>query len=190
MAEAAGAMAATGLRAQHCATVLGGGPHDAARDTSPPPAAPGFDVTREALPFEDAVSMIGLTGRFVGDDPKCPSHLRLRIADRAIIWPLDQDHDDLIGEIRRAVADMVANTALLSRTGQGFSAWADAVGLDPRLARTEAAFEMAMLLDSFAERLLTRPVLDGLLGSTTWRTYLHETHPGGFIPMSVEGPAR
>lgn len=134
--------------------------------------------------------MIGLTGRFIGEDPKRPSHLRLRIADRAIVWPLDEEHEGLISEIRRAVADMVANTALLSRSGHGFEAWADAVQLDPRLARTESAFEMAMLLDSFAVRLLTRPVLEGLLGSTTWRTYLHDSHPGGFLPARVEGPAR
>jgi hypothetical protein len=138
-------------------------------------------VNRERLPFEEALALIGLTGGFVGDDPQRPSHLRLRVADRAVIWPLEDEHRGLIAELRRAVADMVANTALLSRSGHDLEIWAEAVQLDARLAATQAAFEMALVLDGFAEQLLTRRVLDGLLDGTDWRNYLQRGHLPGLI---------
>jgi hypothetical protein len=147
-------------------------------------------VTRERLSFEEALSLIGLSGRFVGEFPQAPSHLRLKLAGRAIIWPLEANHSGVTSEIRRAVADMVANTSLLSRSGRDLQSWADAVGLDPTLARTEAAFEMAVLLDGFAEHLLTRRVLEGLLEGTTWRNYLQDLHPAGFMPARIEGQRR
>jgi hypothetical protein len=147
-------------------------------------------MSREQRPFEEALALMGLTGGFVGDDPQRPSHLRLRLADRAIIWPLDEEHGGLMTEMRRAVADMIANAALLSRSGREIEAWAESLELDSRLARTQAAFEMALFLDSFAERLLTRRALDGLLDSTTWRTYLHGSHLPGLLPGPVEDPAR
>jgi hypothetical protein len=147
-------------------------------------------MSHEQRPFEEALAVMGLTGGFVGEDPQRPSHLRLRLSDRAILWPLDEGHGGLITEMRRAVADMIANAALLSRSGNEFVAWAESLELQPHLARTHAAFEMALLLDSFAERLLTRRVLDRLLYTTTWRDYLHGSHLPGLLPNRVEGPAR
>ena len=147
-------------------------------------------MSRHQRAFDEALAVMGLTGGFVGEDPQRPSHLRLRLADRAIIWPLDEDHGGLMTEMRHAVADMIANAALLSRSGNDIVVWAESLELDPRLESTRTAFEMALLLDSFAERLLTRPALDGLFDGTTWRNDLHGQHLPGLLSGRLEEQPR
>jgi hypothetical protein len=126
----------------------------------------------QRLPLDQVLSVIGLTARFVGDDPFAPTHLRLGVGDRAVLWPLRPNHDDLVEEALGAVADMVANAAQLERTYRDYRAWARLHGLDSDAPLTLGAFELALFLDDLAERLLTRPVLHGLLESTTWRAHL------------------
>jgi hypothetical protein len=96
----------------------------------------------------------------------------------------------MASEIRRAVADMVANTALLSRSGRDVTVWAETLGLDPHLARTRHAYKTALVLDAFAEHLLTRRTLDGLLEGTTWRDHLKGDHVPGVASARIEGAAR
>ena len=129
-------------------------------------------MERQRLPLDQVLSVIGLTARFVGDDPLAPSHLRLGVGDRAVLWPMRPDHGDLVEEALGAVADMVANAAQLERTNRDFGAWARLHGLDPDAPRAAGAFELALVLDDLAERLMTRAVLHGLLESTTWRAHL------------------
>ena len=134
-------------------------------------------MERQRLPLDQVLSVIGLTARFVGDDPAAPSHLRLGVGDRAVLWPLRPNHDDLVEEALGAVADMVANAAQLERTNRDFGAWVRLHGLDPGARRTVGAFELALVLDDLAGRLMTRAVLHGLLESTTWRAHLDAPEP-------------
>jgi hypothetical protein len=147
-------------------------------------------MTRERRPFDQALAVIGLTGRLVGDDPARLRHLRLAVGGRAVIWPIEPDHGELAGEIRLAVADMVANTALLSRSGRDVAAWAAILGLDPHLERTKHAYATALVLDAFAEQLLTRRTLDGLLDGTTWRDHLRGDRLPGVALARTEGAVR
>lgn len=133
-------------------------------------------MERPRLPLDQVLSVIGLTARFAGDDPLAPTHLRLSVGDRAVLWPLGAEHGDLVDEALGAVADMVANASQLERTNRMFVAWARLHGLDPDAPRSMAAFELALVLDDLAERLLTRAMLRGLLESTTWRTHLVAQH--------------
>ncbi len=133
-------------------------------------------MARPRLPLDQVLSVIGLTGRFVGDDPIDPSHLRLRVGDRAVLWPLRPGHADVAEEMLLAVADMVANASQLDRTDRDLGGWARLHLLDPVDERTRRAFHLALVLDDLAERLLTRPVLHGLLETTTWREHLDGVH--------------
>jgi hypothetical protein len=54
----------------------------------------GATMTRERRPFDQALAVIGLTGRLVGDDPARLSHLRLAVGGRAVIWPIEADHGE------------------------------------------------------------------------------------------------
>jgi hypothetical protein len=128
-------------------------------------------MERPRLPLDQVLSVIGLTARFSGDDPLAPTHLRLCIGDRAVLWPRP-GHGELLDEALGAVADMVANASQLERTNRDFGAWARLHGLDPEAPRSVGAFELALVLDDLAERLMTRAVLHGLLESTAWRAHL------------------
>ena len=130
-------------------------------------------MERPRLPLDQVLSVIGLSARFVGDDPLNPTHLRLGVADRGVLWPLRAEYGDVHDEVLIAVADMIANAAQLERTNRSLVGWARLHLLDPDAARTHGAFQLALVLDDLAERLLTRPVLHGLLESTTWRSHLH-----------------
>ena len=134
-------------------------------------------MERPRLPLDQVLSVIGLAGRFVGDHPSAPSHLRLSVAERAVLWPLHDGYRDVPEEILFAVADMVANAAQLDRTDRSLSAWASLHRLDPDEPRTHGAFQLALVLDDLAERLLTRPVLHGLLESTDWRGHIDGPAP-------------
>jgi len=129
-------------------------------------------MSRPRLPLDQVLAVIGLTGRLVGDDPFQPTHLRLRVADRSILWPLRPSHEDTHEEILMAVADMVANASQLDRTGRDLVAWSRLHLLDPSEERTQDAFRLALVLDELAERLLTRALINGLLEATTWRRHL------------------
>lgn len=129
-------------------------------------------MARPRLPLDQVLAVIGLTGGLVGDDPFQPTHLRLRVADRAILWPLREDHGEVPDEVLMAVADMVANASQLDRTDRDLVAWSRLHLLDPVESRTREAFQLALVLDELAERLFTRPVLHGLLEATTWRRHL------------------
>lgn len=135
-------------------------------------------MERPRLPLDQVLSVLGMTGRFVGDDPLHPSHLRLGVADRAVLWPLRSGYGDLGEELLAAVADMVSNASQLERTNRDLIAWAHLHRLDPTRPRTHGAFHLALVLDDLAERLLTRPVIHGLLESTTWRSHLDRTPLG------------
>ena len=129
-------------------------------------------MERPRLPLDQVLSVIGLTGRFVGDDPFRPTHLRLGVGDRGVLWPLRPQHGDVRDEVLVAVADMVANAAQLERTDRVLVAWARLHLLEPAEPHTHGAFQLALVLDDLAERLLTRPVLHGLLESTSWRDHV------------------
>ena len=79
-------------------------------------------MERPQLPLDQVLSVIGLSGRFVGDDPAAP--------------------------------------------------------------RTHGAFQLALVLDDLAHRLLTPPVLHGLLESTDWRAYL-DADPRSALPQEA-----
>jgi len=129
-------------------------------------------MERPRLPLDQVLAVIGLTAGFSGDDPFHPTHLRLGVGERAVLWPLRGNAADLREESLIAVADMVANASQLERTNRNLVSWARLHLLDPAEPRTHAAFQLALVLDELAERLLTRPVLHGLLASTTWRSHL------------------
>lgn len=129
-------------------------------------------MERPRLPLDQVLSVIGLTARFVGDDPSAPTHLRLAVADRAALWPLRPGHGELVDEALGAVADMIANASELNTTNRNLKSWVRLHGLDPNADRTLAAFQLSLVLDDMAERLLTRPVLHGLLESTAWQAHL------------------
>jgi hypothetical protein len=148
----------------------------------------------ETLPLDRVLSVIGLTGRLAGDDPVKPTHLRLRVAERAVLWPLARDGRSVRDEMLSAVADMVANASQLERSGRDPDAWANLLMLDPSLPRTRGAFELALLMDGLAEYLLGRPVLRGLEATTGWRGFLapvrpHPAVPGEFPPSPTVGGA-
>ncbi|MFL5778017.1 MAG: hypothetical protein ACJ761_03640 [Chloroflexota bacterium] len=123
------------------------------------------------------LAVLGLTGRLAGDDPVQPTHLRLRIGERAVLWPLAGDGRNVRDEMLAAVADMVANASQLERSGRDPDAWAHLLLLDPSQPRTRAAFEVAQLMDGLAEYLLGRPVLRGLETTTGWRRFLTPLRP-------------
>ena len=127
---------------------------------------------RPRLPLDQVLTVIGLTGRFVGDDPFRPTHLRLAVGERGVLWPLRPTHGEIADEVLTAVADMVANASQLDRTNRDLVGWARLHLLDPAEPRTYGAFQLALVLDDLAERLLTRPVIHGLLDATTWRSHL------------------
>jgi hypothetical protein len=129
-------------------------------------------MSRQRLPLDQVLAVIGLTGRFVGEDPFRPTHLRLAVGDRGVLWPLRPAHADIEDEVLVAIADMVANASQLERTNRDLVGWARLHLLDPAEPRTYGAFQLALVLDDLAERLLTRPVLHGLLDVTTWRSHL------------------
>lgn len=129
-------------------------------------------MERARLPLDQVLSVIGLTGRFAGDDPGSPTHLRLAVGDRAILWPVPGPMSDLSEEILAAVADMIANASQLDRADRRIARWAGRHLLDPDAPRTHGAFQLALVLDDLAEHLLTRAVLNGLHESTDWRGYL------------------
>jgi hypothetical protein len=129
-------------------------------------------MERPRLPLDQVLSVIGLTGRFAGDDPLNPTHVRLAVDDRGVLWPLRNGADDVRDEVLAAVADMVANASQLERTNRELIAWARLHLLDPDQPRTRGAFQLALVLDDLAERLLGRAVLHGLLESTDWRRHL------------------
>jgi hypothetical protein len=130
-------------------------------------------MERPRLPLDQVLSVIGLTGRFVGDDPAAPTHLRLGVGDRAVLWPLGPELGDLDEETLVAVADMMANAHQLERTNRDLGTWARLHGLDTAAPKTHGAFQLALVLDDLAHQLLTPAVLHGLLESTDWRAYLH-----------------
>jgi hypothetical protein len=129
-------------------------------------------MERPRLPLDQVLSVIGLTARFAGDDPSRPTHLRLSVGDRGVLWPLRDGHAGIEDEVLIAVADMVANASQLDRTNRELVRWARLHLLDPSEPRTYGAFQLALVLDDLAERLLGRPVIHGLLESTTWRSHL------------------
>ena len=136
-------------------------------------------MERPRLPLDQVLAVMGLSARFAGDDPLRPTHLRLAISDRAVLWPLRSPRRALLDETLLAVADMVANASQLERANRSLVAWSRLHRLEPSERRTQAAFHLALVLDDLAERLLSRPVLHGLLESTTWRTHLHpDSEPG------------
>jgi hypothetical protein len=135
-------------------------------------ATPGEPMARPRLPLDQVLSIIGLTGRFVGDDPFSPTHLRLRVGERGVLWPLRPAHGEANEEMLLAVADMVANASQLERTDRDLVAWSRLHLLDPTEPRTRTAFQLALVLDDLAERLFSRPVIHGLLETTTWRSHL------------------
>jgi hypothetical protein len=141
-------------------------------------------MERPRLPLDQVLSVIGLRGSFVGDDPFAPTHLRLAAGDRAILWPLRDGHGDVPQEVLVAVADMIANAGQLDRTDRDLFTWARLHGLDPAGPRTYGAYQLALVLDDLAERLLTRPVLHGLLESTDWRGHL-DAEPRHRLPQEA-----
>jgi hypothetical protein len=134
-------------------------------------------MARPRLPLDQVLSVIGLTGRFIGDDPLVPTHLRLRVGDRGILWPLRPAHGEAHEEMLLAVADMVANASQLERTDRDLVTWSRLHLLDPTEPRTRRAFQLALVLDDLAERLFSRPVILGLLETTTWRSHLEPESP-------------
>src|SRR5262245_26793746 len=104
-------------------------------------------MERPRLPLDQVLSVMGLTARFVGDDPDAPSHLRLGMAERAVLWPIPSLHGEVFDEALGAVADMVANGSQLDRSNRDLVVWARMHGLDPRAPRTQSAFDLALVLD-------------------------------------------
>ncbi|HSK52009.1 MAG TPA: hypothetical protein VLA44_04585 [Clostridia bacterium] len=147
-------------------------------------------MERPRLPLDQVLSVLGMTGRFVGDDPRNPSHLRLGVGERAVLWPLRAGHGDVGDELLVAVADMVANASQLERTNRDLIAWSRLHRLDPTGPRTHGAFHLALVLDDLAERLLTRPVIHGLLESTTWRSHLDGAPFGAARQPTTTGGTR
>ncbi len=140
-------------------------------------------MERARLPLDQVLAVIGLTGRFAGDDPGSPTHLRLAVADRAVLWPVPGPMAELEDEILAAVADMIANASQLERADRRIARWAGRHLLDPDEPRTHGAFQLALVLDDLAERLLTRSVLNALHESTDWRVYLQ---PESRAPLAQE----
>jgi len=140
----------------------------------------------DALPLDRVLAVIGLTGRLAGDDPLHPTHLRLRNAERVVLWPLTGSGRSVRDEMLAAVADMVANASQLERSGRDPDAWADLLLLDPALPRTRAAFELALLMDGLAEYLLGRPILRGLEATTGWRNFM--APPRRHTPLARQVP--
>jgi hypothetical protein len=143
-------------------------------------------VDRTPLPLDRVLAILGLTAELAGDDPMRPTHLRLRAGGRAILWPLEPHHGDPEDEMLLAVADMLANASHLGRSGYEVGRWAQLVLLDERHPRTQAAFDLALVLDELAESLLTRPVIHGLLAETAWRRHLERPRPIKPPPSPVE----
>jgi hypothetical protein len=141
-------------------------------------------MERPPLPLDQVLSVIGLDGRLVGDDPAAPTHLRLGVGDRAVLWPTRAEPAEVEDETLAAIADMLANAAQLARTNRDLSAWARLHRLDPAAPRTHGAFQLALVLDDLAHRLLTPAVLHGLLESTDWHAYLHAT-PRPALPQEA-----